>query len=277
MKIIRFFVFLCITLAFEGCNSDKKEAEARIAEAQRLYELNDWPAAKQELDSLKALYPRQTESLRKGLTLARTIELNEQERNFTYCDSLLTVREKEAQIVSGKFLLEKDEEYQDIGQWIFKNQTLERNIERSYLRSQVSEKGEFALVSVYFGKSAISHNSLKASANDGSFAETTAIARDGGNNFTFIDNGNVSEIVTYLAEKDDGVTAFIVQRPKERIKIEYKSDGKSKLAIYLSDGDRKAITETFEFAAVLSDAEHLKWELEKTKSRIEYLKVKLAE
>ena len=277
MKMKHLSVFLCLMLVVSACNNDKKEAEARLMEAQRFYEQNDWPAAKEVLDSLKAYYPKQVKSLRKALALMRTIELKEQERNFFYCDSLLTVRLEEAGALSGKFVLEKDEEYQDIGQWISKKQPLERNIERSYLRSQVNETGEFALVSVFFGKKAISHNSLKISANDGSFVETATIARDGGNNFSFTDNDNVSEIVTYLTERDGGATAFIVQRPKDRIKVEYKSDGKTRYTAYLAEGDRKAITETFEYAAVLSDIECLRRELEKAKNRIEYLKVKLSE
>ena len=270
-------LLLIIAVVTTGCGNEKKEAEARLATARQLYETDQWAAAKQELDSLKALYPTQVEAQREGLTLMRTIEMNEQERNFAYCDSLLTVKEEEARKLSEKFVLEKDEEYQEIGLWIYKNQRVERNVERSYLRSNVNEKGEFVLASVYFRKGAINHNAIKASLNNGEFAETAVIPRDGGRNYSFIDNGNTSEIVSYIIEKDGGVTSFIVNHPKERIKIEYKSDGKTKHTIYLTDGDRKAVSETFEYAAVLSDIEHLKRELEKAKSRIEYLKLKLSD
>ena len=272
-----YLLFFLIAVVAAGCGSENDAAEARYAAAQQLFQAGQWAEAKQELDSLKALYPKQVGALRKGLTLMRTIEMSEQERNFAYCDSLLTVKLDEAQALSKNFVLEKDEEYQEIGQWVYKNQRIERNVERSYLRSNVSEKGEFALVSVYFGRGAINHHALKVSVNSGNFAETAGVQRDGGNNYTFTDNGNVSEIVSYFTEKDGGATAFIDQHPKERIKIEYLADGKAKHAIILADGDRKAITETFGYAAVLSDIEHLKRELEKAKSRIEYLKVKLSD
>ena len=270
-------LLLIIAVVATGCGNEKREAEARFAAAQQLYESAQWAAAKQELDSLKILYPKQVAELRKGLALMRTIELKEQERHFFYCDSLLTVKEGEAHILSPKFVLEKDEEYQEIGQWVYKNQRIERNVERTYLRSNVSEKGDFALVSVYFGKGAINHNAIKASINNGDYAETSVVLRDGGNNYAFTDNGNTSEIVSYITEKDGGVTSFIVQHLKDRIKIEYKSEGKTKHTIYLADSDRMAISETFEYAAVLSDIEHLKRELEKSKSRMEYLKLKLSE
>ena len=272
-----YILFFLIAVVVVGCNNEQQAAESRYAAAQQLFEAGQWAEAKQELDSLKVLYPKQVSTLRKGLTLMRTIELSEQERNFAYCDSLLTVKLDEAQTLSKNFVLEKNEEYQEIGQWIYKNQNVERNVERSYLRSNVSEKGEFALVSVYFGRGAINHNALKVSVNGGEFAETAVVPRDGGNNYTFTDNGNVSEIVSYFTEKDGGVTAFIDQHPKERVKIEYLAGGKTKHTGYLADGDRKAITETFGYAAVLSDIEHLKRELEKAKSRIEYLKVKLTD
>ena len=156
-----YILFFLIAVVVVGCNNEQQAAESRYAAAQQLFEVGQWAEAKQELDSLKVLYPKQVSTLRKGLTLMRTIELSEQERNFAYCDSLLTVKLDEAQTLSKNFVLEKNEEYQEIGQWIYKNQSVERNVERSYLRSNVSEKGEFALVSIYFGRGAINHNALK--------------------------------------------------------------------------------------------------------------------
>lgn len=268
------YILLCISIAICGCNNDKKEAEAKLSQAVALYENNEWEAAKQELDSLKTQYPKQVESLKKGLELMRNIELKEQERNIAYCDSLIAVKQEEAQKLSGKFIMEKDPDYQDIGTWIHKSQKLERNIERSYIRNNVNEKGEYALVSVYFGKGPIQHNALKVSIKDGSFAQTETVPRDGGRNFSFTDNGNTTEIVTYNTEKDGGVSSFICQHPKDRIKIEYL--GKKNYVIYLADKDRKALIETFEYASVLNEIEKLKKEVEKSQIRIEYLKQKLS-
>ncbi|MDD6209754.1 MAG: hypothetical protein PUB21_04010 [Bacteroidales bacterium] len=269
----RLYLLICLFAVICGCNNDKKDAEALLNEARQYYEANEWEIAKQKLDSLKSRYPKQVEYLKDGLVLMRSIELKEQERNFAYCDSLLSVKEEEAKELSKNFILEKDPQYQDIGTWVHKRQKLERNVERSYLRSSVNENGKYALISVYFGKGPIRHNSLKVSAKDGSFAETAAIPYDGGNNFSFNDNGNTSEVVTYNTEKDGGVSAFIYQHPKEKIKVEYK--GGKNYIIYLADNDRKALRETFEYAAVLSDIDHLKKELEKSQSRIAYLKLKL--
>ena len=269
------FIFLCISFAIWSCNNDKKEAEAKLDQALAFYENNEWEAAKQELDSLKVQYPKQVESLKKGLELSRNIELKEKERNIIYCDSLIKVKQEEAKKLSGKFIMEKDAEYQNIGTWVHKSQKVERNVERSYIRNNVNEKGEYALVSVYFGKGPIQHHSLKVSTKDGSFAQTEIVPRDGGRNFSFTDNGNTTEIVTYNTEKDGGVSAFICQHPNDRIKIEYQ--GRKNYIIYLNDKDRKALMETFEYASVLNEIERLKKEIEKSEVRIEYLKQKLSQ
>lgn len=95
------------------------------------------------------------------------------------------------------FAFEKDSVYEEIGNYIWKQQTIERNVQRCYVRCGVNEEGEMYLASVYYGGRPIEHTGIKLSLKDGQFAETASIPYDGGLNYRFKDMGSTTEVVTY--------------------------------------------------------------------------------
>nr|WP_129734977.1 hypothetical protein [Parabacteroides goldsteinii] len=263
--------FAAITLA--ACNQTEKEAQARLENARSMYERNEFFAAKSEIDSLRALYPKEYKVLKEGLALMRQVELKEAERTIAFCDSLLPIKIEEAETLKKGFAFEKDSVYEEIGNYIWKQQTIERNVQRCYIRSGVNEKGEIYLASVFYGGAPINHTGLKVSTPDGQFAETASIAYDGGVNYRFKDLGKTTEVVTYKGEKGLDAAKFIATNVKERIKAEYT--GGKPYTIYIADGDKKAIAATYDLAIVLSDLENLIKEKDKSTNRIAYLKNKL--
>ncbi|WP_195371822.1 MULTISPECIES: hypothetical protein [Parabacteroides] len=263
--------FAAITLA--GCNQTEKEAQARLDNARSMYERNEFFAAKSEIDSLRALYPKEYKVLKEGLALMRQVELKEAERTIAFCDSLLPIKIEEAETLKKGFAFEKDSVYEEIGNYIWKQQTIERNVQRCYIRSGVNEKGEIYLASVFYGGAPINHTGLKVSTPDGQFAETASIAYDGGVNYRFKDLGKTTEVVTYKGEKGLDAAKFIATNVKERIKAEYT--GGKPYTLYIADGDKKAIAATYDLAIVLSDLENLIKEKDKSTNRIAYLKNKL--
>ncbi|WP_075556323.1 hypothetical protein [Parabacteroides timonensis] len=263
--------FAAITLA--ACNQTEKEAQARLNNARSMYERNEFFAAKSEIDSLRALYPKEYKVLKEGLALMRQVELKEAERTIAFCDSLLPIKIEEAETLKKGFSFEKDSVYEEIGNYIWKQQTIERNVQRCYIRSGVNEKGEIYLASVFYGGAPINHTGLKVSTPDGQFAETASIAYDGGVNYRFKDLGKTTEVVTYKGEKGLDAAKFIATNVKERIKAEYT--GGKPYTIYIADGDKKAIAATYDLAIVLSDLENLIKEKDKSTNRIAYLKNKL--
>ena len=262
---------ICIALAavtLTGCNNDEKKAQARLDSARNMYERNELFAAKSEIDSIRILYPKEFKVIREGLTLMRQVEQKEAERNLAFCDSLIPIRQQE---LEG---LEKDSAYNEIGNYVSKQQTIERNIQRCYIRSGVNEKGEMYLASVYFGANPLNHTGIKLSTKDGLFAETPAIPYDGGLNYRFKDLGNTTEVVTYQGEKCEDAVKFIFANQKERIKVEYT--GGKPYVLYIADADKKAIASTYELATVLSDIEKLTKEKEKAIKKLAYLEKKLS-
>jgi hypothetical protein len=262
------------TLLLAGCGKTK-EARAHLAEARNLYEKQNFEAAKKVIDDIRINYPREIGVLKESLLLMRLVERSESERNIAYCDSLTPIRLEEAERLKKGFTLEKNPEYEDIGNYVWQQQTIERNVERSYVRCGVDEKGEIYLASVYFGSRAINHTGLKLSTPDGAYAETIPVQYDGGMNYRFKDLGNTIEVVTYKSEKClDAVNFVYSVRDKIRIKAEYT--GGTTFSLYLSENDKQAIKATFDLAVVLSDIETMRKEVEKATKKILYLDEKLS-
>ena len=204
----------------------------------------------------------------------RLVERGESERNIAYCDSLMPIRMEEAEKLKKGFILEKDAEYDEIGNYVWQQQTIERNVERSYVRCGVDEKGEIYITSVYFGSRPLNHTGLKLSIPDGSYAETVPIPYDGGMNYRFKDEGNTTEVVTYKSEKCLGAVNFVYDSG-DRVRIKADYTGGSPFSLYLSENDKQAIKATWDLAAVLSDIEAMRKEKEKSTQKILYLDERL--
>ncbi|MDR2680218.1 MAG: hypothetical protein LBC47_05345, partial [Tannerella sp.] len=180
----------------------------------------------------------------------------------------------EAETLKKGFVFEKDTAYDDAGNYIRQAMTIERNVERSYIRCGVNEEGEMYMASVYFGSNPINHTGLKLSAKDGTVAETPSIPYDGGVNYRFKDMGNTTEVVTYKGEDCKSIAGFVyVTDEKERIKVEYT--GGKPFSLYLSDADKKNIKATYELAMVLSNINAMQKEKTRSEKRIKLIDGKL--
>ena len=246
-QLLTVITVLCL---ITGCG-EGKEAQKRLDEAMSLYETKQFIAAKNVIDSIHKMYPREVEVRKQALTLMRRVERGECEQNIAFCDSVLPVCVDELADLKKGFVFEKNPDYEEIGNYIWNTMTIERNVERSYIRCGVNEEGEMYMASVYFGSGPINHTGLHISTNSGMFAETPAIPYDGGRNYRFQDLGKTTEVVTYKGDHCKDIANFImIVNEKERIKATY-TGGKS-FSINLTDADKKAIRATYELANVLS-------------------------
>lgn len=260
-------------LVLTACNKDGEKAQARLDRARAMYEQNEFFAAKNEIDSVRQLYPKEVKVMKQALTLMRQVEMKEAERNIAFCDSLLPLKQEEAEALKKQFVFEKDTVYEEIGNYIWKQQTVERNVQRCYIRCGVNEKGEMYLASVYYGGHPINHTGLKLSTKDGLFAETATIPYDGGLNYRFKDLGSTTEVVTYKGDNGIDAIKLIYAHPKERIKAEYT--GGKPYTLYMADADKKAVSATYDLAVVLSDINNMIQEKDKASKKITYLQKKL--
>jgi len=268
-----YLICLFLFLFLFACNSNKKRAEAYLSDAQKLYEQGEYTSSKNHIDSIKLLFPKEFEIQRQGLQLRRQVEIKEQERNLSFCDSMLTVRIAQAETMKAGFLFEKDTTYDDLGKYVDKNQRVEAKVQTSYIRTNVNESGEILFSSVYYGSRPIHHSRLKVSKANGEFAETEIIPYDGGMNYSFVDDGMTTEVVSYSKGKDNGVIQFIYNNKDVALKAEYL--GTVNFAFTVSADDKNVLAKTFDFAVVLSDVDKLKKEKEKSSQRLKYLESKL--
>ena len=273
MKLNGTGIFLIIAFCLTACGKTR-EAREQLTLAQSFYENKQFSAAKNAIDTLRLSYPREVEVLKEALVLMRLVERGESERNIAFCDSLMPIRMQEVEKLKKGFVYEKDSTYEEIGNYVWKQLTVERNIERSYIRCGVDEKGEIYLASIYFGRRPLNHTALRIGAPDGSYAETAAIPYDGGMNYRFKDEGSTTEVVTYKGENCLAAVRFLYAvADKVRIKAEYI--GGTAFSLYLSENDKKIIRATYDLAVVLSDIEAMRRIKDKSEKKIAYIDSKI--
>lgn len=273
MKRLLFSVTtLCCLIS---CSGNKEAAEDRYDQASSLYNKGEFNLAKREIDSIKTLYPKEFDVLRKSIRLMRQIEMKEQERNFQYCDSMLTEMTVKSEQLKKEFIFQQDKEYDKIGRYIHKSLDLDRNINHNYLRAEVFENGTLQLISVYNGTRALKHNMIRVSMKDGSFAETSAIPFDGGRNYRFKDGDMNHERVTFNLQNDGGVTNFISQFKDQPITLLFIGDQKE--ATQLLPVQKNAISTSLELSATLQAMQTLVEDKRLAEAKLNILKKKEAE
>lgn len=270
MKKLLFVVTLLIALY--SCSTDDKAAEARLLRAKQYTASGLYSAAKLEIDSIRSLYPNSYKVVKKAVLLFREVERMEQSRNSVYCDKAIADLTKKAIELQADFVLEKNPEYQTIGNWLLPSQRVERNLKRSYLRCSVNERGEMLLTSVYCGARPINYNAIRVSIADGIYAETLPVPYDGGNNFMFEDDGTTSQIVAYAHKKENGVSGFIRLYAHQKIKITYL--GGKPFSYILDEETKKAVLKTYALSQVMADLHRFQQEKKVADAKLIYLERK---
>lgn len=272
----RFIILPIATLLLlVACNNTQQQAEAYYQVAETHLDAKNYTAAKQQLDSLEQLFPKEYATLRKGKQLMRHIQLAEHRRNLAYVDSLMPLVEEEANKLKKEFYYEKDSMYQTVGDYVFKLQKLERNVQRCYLRAQTNELGNMQLLSLFYGKTSINHTHIKLTLNDDTYAQTMAIPYDGGLNYRFEDEGYTTEVITFKDGTDNGVIDFVTNNTDQRIKVTCL--GGNSYIYYLDDQAKQSIATTYRLSLLLSDLQRLAQEQALAAKNIAYLEQRIAQ
>ena len=266
MKTMILLACLCCTLF--SCENVEKKAGEKLQTAREAFERGDFSEAKMQIDSIKILYPKAFETRREGISLMQQVELKEQEKTLVYLDSLLQQKQGELDALKGKFTLEKDAEYQQVGNYLWPTQTIEKNMHRSYLRFQVNEQGIMSMTSIYCGAGNIHHTKVKVIAPDGSFAETPS-SKD---SYETTDMNEKIEKADYKLGEDGNVIEFLNLNKDKNIRVEYMGDRTYKTT--MSPTDRLAAANVYELAQILSAMEQIKKEQEEANLKIGFINKK---
>ena len=251
----KFLFFIIIASVMVSCHlkpTDEERAQLFLTDARTFYEQKNVEAAKIQLDSIHQLFPTLVSYRRQADTLGWHVELLEIQRNLVYLDSMLPLKTAEVIALKDPFLFEKNEKYQTIGTFVFRNLKTESNIGRCYLKPYTDENGQLYITSYYCGRP-ISHNKLKVSVGD-LFSETLTVEQSEQHQYT--DLGKSYETVLFNPQVLSNVPDFITLHKYSPIKITL-SGGTRDYSYFLSDSDRTTFVETYQFATVLADLSQL--------------------
>lgn len=270
MKKIGLSALLALAV-LAGCgDGGEKEAQMRLRKAEAALQQENFSEAKLQIDSIKVLYPKAFEARKQGIKLMQQVDLKEQKKTLVYLDSMMQVKQLQLDSIKGNFVLEKDTAYQEIGNWFYPTQVVEKNTGRTFLRGQVSELGEMSLTSIYCAGGALNHTSVKVSVGD-TFAETPATK----DSYTTTDLGRTIEKADYKVGEDGGVVGFIVANQDKNIQLTFVGDKTYKTA--MQKNDRKAIVELTGLARILSGMEEIRKQQKEANLKIQFVTRKMEE
>ena len=270
MKKIGLSAILALSL-LAGCgDGGEKEAQVRLQKAEAALQQDNFSEAKLQIDSIKMLHPKAFEARKQGIKLMQQVDLKEQQKTLVYLDSMMQVKQLQLDSIKGRFVFEKDTAYQDIGNWFYPTQVVEKNVGRSFLRAHVNELGEMSLTSIYCAGGTLNHTSVKVSVGD-TFAETP-MAKD---SYTTTDLGRTIEKADYKVGEDGGVAGFIVANADKNIQLTFIGDKTWRTAMQKTD--RQAFVELTDLARILSGMEEIRKQQKEANLKIQFVTRKVEE
>ena len=254
-----------------GCgDGGEKAAQLHLQKAEKALQMEMFSEAKSQIDSIKVMYPKAFEARKQGIKLMQQVDLKEQQKTLVYLDSAMQVKQAQFDSIKGNFVLEKDTAYQEIGNWFYPTQVVEKNVGRSFLRGQVNELGEMSLTSIYCAGGQVNHTSVKVSVGD-TFAETP-MSND---SYTTTDLGKTIEKADYKVGEDGGVVVFILTNQDKNIQLTFIGDKTYRTV--MQKNDRKAIVELAELARILSGMEEIRKQQKEANLKIQFVTRKIQE
>ena len=270
MKKTTLLALMAVVILTACGDGGEKQAQIRLQKAEAALQQENFSEAKLQIDSIKILYPKAFEARKQGIKLMQQVDLKEQRKTLVYLDSMMSVKQSQLDSIKGRFVLEKDTVYQEIGNYFYPTQVVEKSLGRSFLRGQVNELGEMSLTSIYCAGGALHHTAVKVSVGD-TFAETPA-SKD---SYETTDLGRVIEKADYKIGEDGGVTNFIVANQDKNIQLQFIGDKTYRTA--MQKNDRIAIVELTGLARILSAMEEIRKQQKEANLKIQFVTRKIEE
>lgn len=274
MKKIRIgvAVLACMLFGFTSCHDNGEEkASDLLRQAEVALEHGDFNLAKLKIDSIRVLYPKAFEARKTGIALMQRADFGELTRTIAFLDSTLAVLYLRADSLKRFFVFEKDTAYQDLGNYFYPTQVVEKNINRSFLRAHVDEHGKMMLTSIYCGARNAHHKSVRVDAPDGTFAESP-VSEDV---YESSDLGWKIEKADYPLGKDGGVIAFVALNSEQQLYATFLGERTYKSRM-LPD-DKKAISELYSLSQLLGMIHQMELEKKETERKKSFVVHKMQE
>jgi hypothetical protein len=262
----KFLCVFCILIILGACTKSKEqdiEIDARLNNVSQLIAQNNLEEAKAEIDSIHKHFPRKIDKRRVAAALSDTISLIESRTTLAFAEQTIPQLIARADSLRKNFRYEKEENYQDFGNFVYKTQITEQNITRNYLKCFIDEQSNIFLVSNITGQR------LRQAIIKLTIGELFVVADTTNNKkgvfHSFTDEGQYWETITFKNDAIISLAAFVDKNIKERINVEVI--GTKTFKYQLGEGDKKAITETYRLWNTMREIKILEFEVEKANAR----------
>lgn len=259
-------LFAAGMLCFVSCAKQKPEqlAQAHVNKAKVLIEQHRYEGALQQIDSVHSLYPKQVAQRKQAKALKDTIVYLQAQHSLRYCDSLLQPLLPQADELLKEFRFEKNESYEDHGQFVYRNLQTGWNTNRCFLQAYVSDDRKTLVKSYYYGSKPLHQTSVALQAAE---QEIEIL----GQNHAFEVEG-WHEILTLADDQALEVLNFISSHMNDRIRVTALGSGKA--AYYLSDNEKQALDKTYKLGLLMRDIDQLEQQVRLASLQIEHFEQK---
>lgn len=262
----KYLCVFCILIILGACTKGKEqdsEIDARLNHVSQLIAQNNFEEAKAEIDSIHKHFPRKIDKRRMAAAFSDTITLIESRTTLAFAEQTIPQLIARADSLRKNFRYEKEENYQDFGNFVYKTQITEQNIARNYLKCFIDEQSNIFLVSNITGQR-LRQAIIKLTIGE-LFVVCDTTNNKKGVFHSFTDEGQYWETITFKNEAIISMAAFVDKNIKERINIEVI--GTKTFKYQLGDGDKKAIAETYRLWNTMREIKMLEFEVEKANAR----------
>lgn len=143
----KIYLSLATVLMLCSCDGFKsREAFHLLQEAREATSSQHYDSARNLIDSIRTLYPRQFDARRAALAFADTIELEQARHDLIIADSVLTFAAFEMEDCKKAFVFEKQPKYQTVGYYVLP-ECAGSKTSLSFF-PEVEENGKLLLVSI---------------------------------------------------------------------------------------------------------------------------------
>lgn len=270
---LKYTLIAAVTALAVACNSADKKADAIYKEAVASFEARQFDKAKLLIDSIKDTYPKAFETRKKSIRLMQKIEIGEQERAIHYLDSMRLDLTAQFEKIKDRYVLIKNEEYQDYGTYICPRQDLNKLNDRSLIYASVDETGKMKLTSIYFGKRNVDHHSIKVVLpKDNSFIQTGHSE----NHYASKHMNMVTEKTEYeVGINDNGLAEFIIYNKNNKMWAEYI--GIRPYKRQLTKQEIESVEEIFDLYKILKSLDEIDKQTTEANNKLTFFRKKLAD
>ena len=144
MKNLLFTVFAAVLVSCGPSSTER--ANNLLNEARTAMNQNRYEDAYQLIDSMRRTYPKEIECRKAALIFSDSLQLQEAKFAFAKADSALTFKRLDLEDMKKKFVLEKDEKYQSVGNYVVASQAGSKTHLKFF--AEVNEEGTMQIVSI---------------------------------------------------------------------------------------------------------------------------------